>query len=132
MSYDLALSENGDLIFAANRDLQGVSGIALIEQRMRLRLRMMRGQWQFDPEGTLGSRLYTLPGKSPEEASAQAQMYVREALREMDEIQVDGVTTSTTKDRGLEVHVQYHLTSDDGSTVPDLTLDLSVTVPVGG
>lgn len=119
-------------MFSGNRDLQGVSGIALIEQRMRLRLRMMRGQWQFDISGTLGSRLYTLPGKSPDEAAAQAQMYVREALRDMTEIAIDDVITDTTADRGLELHVQYHLTDDDGSTVPDLTLDLAVTVPVGG
>lgn len=131
MAYDLALSENGDLIFSGNRDLQGASGTALIEQRMRLRLRMMRGQWQFDLDGRLGSRLYTLSGKSPEDAAAQAQMFVREALREMTEIEVDDVIVEVAG-RGLEIHVQYHLANDEeSSTVSDLNLDLSVTVSVG-
>lgn len=130
MAYDLALSENGDLIFAANRDLQGVSGIALVEQRIRLRLRMMRGQWQFDTEARLGSRLYTLPGKPIEDATPQAQVFVREALRDMDDISIDDVVIESSA-RGLEIHVQYHLSSDDEAET-DLNLVMTVAVPVGG
>lgn len=132
MSYDLALSPSGDLIFSGNRDIQGVSGMALIEQRMRTRLRLLRGQWQFDPEGRLGSRLYTLTGKAPDLAAQQAPMFVREALRDMEEIEIDDVLIDTTS-RDIQVHVKYHLVGDDENfSAPDINFNLVVSVPVGG
>jgi hypothetical protein len=45
MSYDLAISEHGDLILAGNRDLGGVSGVDLLNQRIQTRLRLHRGSW---------------------------------------------------------------------------------------
>lgn len=132
MPYDLALSEHGDLIFSASRDLQGVSGIALVEQRIRLRLRIPRGQWQFDADGNLGSQLFTLTGQSMDAATSHAQIYVREALRDMNEIIVDDVLVSGSSDgRSLEIHVKYHVSEDDGSTAPELNLDLAVSFPIG-
>lgn len=131
MPFDLALSPNGDLIIAGNRDLLGVSGTALIEQRIRVRLRMMRGQWQYDPSGNLGSQLFTLAGKSPEIVQSHAPAYVREALRDMEEIQIDDVSVLLNTDRSAEIHVKYRLTEDDGSTIPDLLLDLDIVIPLG-
>lgn len=81
--FDLALAANGDLVFAANRDLAGVSGIDLIEQRIKLRLKLRRGTWLYDPERTLGSQLFRLSGASADEASTALTAYVQEALRPM-------------------------------------------------
>jgi len=90
--FDLALSSHGDLIFSANRDLAGISGTDLLEQRMRIRLILQKGAWSYDSSGTLGSSLYQLIGMAPEQAGNFIDPYVREALRPMSsEITVDEV-----------------------------------------
>jgi hypothetical protein len=83
--WDLAISEHGDLIFSANRDLAGISGTDLIDQRIGIRLRLQRASWIYDDDGSLGSNLHTLIGLSPADAQATANALVREALREMDD-----------------------------------------------
>jgi hypothetical protein len=132
MSYDLAISENGDLIMTANRDLSGISGSALLEQRIRLRLRVRRGQWIFDSTQTLGSQLFTLSGLPAADASKYARAYVLEALKDMEEISVEDVQIQqTTKDISLIVVYQQILTQDDSSIPSDQGLqDLSITVPI--
>lgn len=132
MSYDLAISEQGDLIITAHRDLAGTSGQALIEQRMKTRLRLHRGEWLFDTTQTLGSQLFTLSGLPQEKAQAYVDAYVREALRDMDEISVDSVQIAAT-DHDLTLAVQYHqeLTQDDDLIPADEGLqELQVTIPV--
>src|SRR4051794_13029946 len=95
MPYDLLISENGDLVFSAIRDLQGIAGIGQINQRVRMRLKIPLGSWIYDDDGTLGSNLYTLSGVNPVEAQSRAEAYVREALRPMTEISVDSVELVT-------------------------------------
>lgn len=132
MSYDLAISTNGDLIVTAHRDLAGISGSALVEQRIKLRLRMHRGQWLFDSTQSLGSQLYTLAGQKSENAVKYVQAYVREALRDMEEISVEDVQVHLTKkDISLVVLYQQELTQDDSVIPSDQGLqELSVTVPI--
>lgn len=132
MAYDVAISNNGDLIFTSHRDLAGISGSALIEQRIRLRLRLHRGQWIFDANATLGSQLFTLSGKRPEDAQKYVQAYVREALRDMAEISVEDVqVVATAKDISLTVVYQQEPTQDDSVIPADQGLQqLSVTVPI--
>ena len=98
MAYDLAISDLGDLILAANRDLAGTTGSALLEQRIRMRLRLHRGAWKYDFTQTLGSQLYTLSGTPGERAAEYADAYVREALINMQEITVVEVQTYPTAD----------------------------------
>jgi hypothetical protein len=132
MSFDLAFSENGDLIVAAHRDLAGTSGTALIEQRMKIRLRMQRGRWIYDFTQTLGSQLHTLSGLPSASATRYVDAYVREALRDMEEISVDEVQVIPT-DHDLTVNVIYHqeLTADDSAIPTDTDLQsLSFTIPV--
>src|SRR5262245_14831363 len=90
MSYDLVVSEHGDLIMSSNRDLAGGSGADLIEQRIKIRLRMHRGSWFYDLNDTLGSMLYQIIGNHPE-SSLQVDSRVREALQPMDEISIEEI-----------------------------------------
>lgn len=132
MPYDIAISEHGDLILAANRDYAGVSGQALIEQRIRLRLRITRESWVFDQN--LGSRLHTQAGSSPEEISARAEAIVREALRDMPDVTVEGVIVEIESSHVIVVHVQYTAVESVFGNASDVTSQgtLSVTVPLGG
>lgn len=112
MAWDIALSEHGDLVIAGNRDLAGISGSDLIEQRMKLRMKITRGSWIYDDEGSLGSNLNAVINMPPERMQTAAVGYVKEALRPMDEINVKQVQIETgTHD--IIVHVYYEITGDD-------------------
>lgn len=115
MSWDIALSNQGDLIFSASRDIAGISGVDLIKQRIRIRLRLMRGAWIYDDTGTLGSNLHTLLSSTPDKAIQAAPAYTREALRGMDEITVDDVNIGTT-DRSASVEVKFSVRVMPGET----------------
>lgn len=132
MAWDLAVSENGDFVFAAHRDLAGVSGTDLIEQRIRLRLRIVRGSWVFDTDKTLGSYLHQLVGMNPVKASGLAPAYVREALRTMTEISVDDVLLSYT-DRDLTLEIRYHVLLSPGQPNAGATeQERSISVTLAG
>lgn len=114
--YDLAISEHGDLIVAGNRDLAGVSGIDLINQRIVIRLTIHRGTWFFDVDGTLGSFLYRVLGQAPGSA-LEIDSYVREALRQMTEIAVEEVVTEYDEDtKALAIQVFYSQTPEIGES----------------
>lgn len=145
--FDLALSPNGDLILAGNRDLAGISGADLVEQRIRLRLRLRRGTWVYDENETLGSQLHRMIGMAPEEAHNSVGAYVREALRTMDDINVDDVLHFHVNAEGevgdvhdpneniaVEVLVLYTIISDDENTTEDISeqRELRVSIPIGG
>jgi hypothetical protein len=130
ISYDLALSGHGDLVVSGNRDLAGISGTDLIEQRIRLRLRVQRGSWIYDETQTLGSNLNNVIGMEPERAQSVADNLVREALIRMTEITVSGVTL-IYGDKDVTTVVHYQITSEgegsEGSEeaeVHDLTITL--------
>lgn len=89
MPHDLAISEHNDLIFAANNDLAMVFGTDLIEQRIRLRLKMIRGQWIYDEKKTLGSDLRSIL-HSPH-APLKTEAIVRAALADMKDIKIGNV-----------------------------------------
>jgi len=132
MPYDIAISGYGDLILAGNRDLAGITGTALIEQRIRMRLRLHRGAWKYDFEQNLGSQLYTLSGTPAENAAAYCDAYVREALADMEEITVVEVQViPTTKDLTLIIVYQEEVTGDDQLIPRDSDMQqVTVSVPV--
>jgi phage baseplate assembly protein W len=110
--YDLAISEHGDLILAGNRDLAGVSGTDLVNQRIRMRLLVHRGAWFYDRDGTFGSNLHEVLGKAPSSA-IQTDAYVREALRSMEDISIEEIFTEYDEDgKSLIVFVSY-IVSDE-------------------
>jgi hypothetical protein len=130
--YDLAISEHGDLIVAGNRDLAGVSGIDLIDQRIVIRLKIHRGTWIFDAEGTLGSFLYRVLGQAPQSA-LEIDSYVREALRQMTEISIEEVVTEYDEDlKSLTVQVLYSQNPEVGESdidLPSAIQSTTVTIP---
>lgn len=130
MPFDLAISENGDLIFSAIRDLQGIGGIGQVNQRVRTRLKIPLASWIYDDEGTLGSQLYTLVSSNPAEAQARAEAYVREALRPMEDVNVDHVEL-VPESNGFTVNVFYRLAGSDEFTSVDLG-PLSLSIQPGG
>jgi hypothetical protein len=132
MAWDLVLADNGDVILSANRDLLGVSGTALIEQRIRLRLKLHRGEWIYDENDTLGSQLFQLSGLPPAEATRYVGAHVREALRDMDEISIYDVQIEYG-DRGIDVVVQYQveLSPDEGG-IPGEIEPQVITVGIPG
>ena len=144
--YDLVISPVGDLVMAANSDLGGISGTALLEQRMRVRLMLHQGSWAYDTSGTLGSSLYTLAGQAPDKAGAAIEPFVRQALRPMEsEISVDEVWIAYQQSdgsltqaplpasRAIMVVVIYHVqpAPDEISTNTDQQ-QLNVLLPLGG
>lgn len=94
MSWDIALAPTGDIRFSSSGDLAGISGTDLIEQRMMLRMKIQRGSWTYDEDGTLGSQLVRLTGMASQLAITQVDAYVREALRDMNEISIGDIDIS--------------------------------------
>lgn len=130
MPFDLMLSEHGDLVFSATRDLQGVGGEAQVKQSIRTRLKIPRGSWDYDDDGTLGSMLYTLSGSHPGEIQMRAAAFVRDALRGMDEIAVDDVGVEIV-DNNLSVTVYYHMVGTTGD-IADSGAGVTFSLPAGG
>lgn len=107
MAYDLAISSHGDLIMSGNRDLAGVSGSDLLDQRIKLRLIVHRGTWYYDTYGTLGSNLYKVLGVAPQ-AALEIEAYVREALRSMEEISIENIEALYNEDlKAIVVRIEY-------------------------
>lgn len=129
--YDLAISEHGDLILGANRDLAGVVGIGVTSQRIVIRLRTPRGQWTHDASGSFGSELRVLLRDNSPNTQARAENYILEALSPMSDISVENVEVNR-KGRNSEITVHYspivsdtELATDE---VDDVVLTASVTI----
>jgi hypothetical protein len=128
MSWDLVISEHGDLVFGSNRDLAGVSGNDLLEQRMRLRLKIQRGSWVYDEDENLGSRLNTVSTMRPDQMDTAVRAYVQEALLPMTEIVVTDVQVEIVDSHSITAHV-FYVVSGDEETDPEIH-ELEASVPV--
>lgn len=132
MSWDLAISEHGDLILAGNRDLSGVSGPNLTDQRISTRLIVHRGTWVYDEEGTFGSELYQAIGKPPDSA-LEIDALVRNALAPMSEVAIEEIFWEYDEDsKAVVIQVSYQII-DSGMGYIDqsggLTQKSTVTIP---
>jgi hypothetical protein len=97
MAYDIALSENFDLVVTGSRDLAGIDGDDLIAQRIKTRLRIERGSWVLDDVGSLGSDIHQYFGSPSDKFTQVLPTLIRQALAEMDDIEiVDIVVTQQT------------------------------------
>lgn len=133
MSFDLAISEHGDLVLAGHRDLGGKSGTDLLEQRMLLRLRLMRGAWTFDDTDTLGSNLHHISGMAPAKAIEIAPAYVREALRPVDDVTIEDVK-ATTDGQNLTMIITYRVSdvNIDVTASVEESRQLEISLPLSG
>jgi phage gp46-like protein len=134
MAFDIAVSDHGDLIFSAAKDLQYVDGKPLLEQRMLVRLVLTRGAWILDRDSDLGSELRFLLGRRPGQIEEDAKNYVRIALEPMqDEIEIHDVAVTQTSETELEISVAYQPIIPDAP--PALRQEIStvlLSVPLTG
>lgn len=137
MSWDLALAASGDLIFtpgdivfSQSADLSGISGVNLIEQRMITRLKIHRGSWTYDQDGSFGSQLHNLTSMTPQMAMPAATAYVQEALREITEIQVDEVHVSKSG-TSLVLIIDYHVLEENISMTDENEQQLELVIAGG-
>lgn len=106
--YDFALHpETGDWLFAANADIQGVSGEQVIEQRIRTRLRISQ-PWDLDPtNGTLGSSIREMARLQRGRIVRELPLAIKEALAPMTDIQIQDVAVSEYGDTAVLVEIEY-------------------------
>lgn len=134
MPYDLAISEHGDLILAGNRDLAGMTSVDLLNQRIKIRLKIHRGSWYYDTDGTLGSFLFQVVGKDPQ-SDLQIESYVREGLRAMqDEISLEEISHEYDPDtNSVVVHVLYTIQSQTegvGLDISEEPIGTTIQIPL--
>jgi len=127
MSWDLALAPSGDLIFSPSGDLSGISGVDLLQQRMMMRMKIQRGSWTYDDDGSLGSQMVRLTGMTTTAGPSHVDAYVREALREMTEIEVDSVGVEV-KGTAVVVLINYHVLEETISTDDERQQQLEVVI----
>lgn len=146
MAKDFAMSNNGDLIFAGNRDLLTVSDQEQVEQRIRVRLLLPRGTFLYDTDEFVGSDIVgpdivsTLRRiGSDERVYDDLILRVYEALAPMTDIVVSDVRIEWTEETSsLEIMVVYRMTAEvdenpDAIGDPELMpgeIDVSFTLPV--
>ena len=117
--WDLALSQYGDLIFAANRDFLGVAGVPRVEQCIRTRIKIPRGSWVYDTEQKLGSRVHGALNHGRERAAQEIPIFVHEALDDMPEITVGEIDVASEDDRNINLLIGYTIdTLPDGAGEP--------------
>ena len=97
-----------DLEFAPNMDVALSSGEDLIEQRILVRLIMMRG-WIYDTTGELGSNLYSSLSETGPQAIEDIPALVLEALSPMNKeiIVNDVLVAESPNEASLLVTVEY-------------------------
>jgi hypothetical protein len=118
--FDVAISSDGDLIISGNRDLAGIDGTNLIEQRMRLRCRIPRGEWVYDDDRRLGSKLHTILGSDPAKAIPEIQVFINEALRGMEDATIQEIQVNQ-EGRQLTAIIAYEpvVPSDEIKTIEE-------------
>lgn len=102
--FDLKIDTNGDLVFAGNLDLMGATGDEVAEQRVVVRLKIPKGSWLYDINGTLGSELREIIRNARSYSSDRARTYVMDALSHASDIAVANVQI-TPSERGSQVDI---------------------------
>jgi hypothetical protein len=131
MAVDLAFNfKVGDLAVAPNKDLDRKTGADLVEQRIRVRLKIVQGSWLLDPTGgSLGSRLVDALRLPMFRAETEIPLIVQEALEPMDDISVTNVVATPNKDdsSSVDLTIYYSILDDSGQTTEE-QLTTSVTI----
>lgn len=117
MGWDLVWHRHKDLEFSANMDVAIIGGDELLQQRIVLRLIMMRG-WIYDTTGELGSNLHTALDDQMNKDFDALPALVLQALDPISsEITVTDVIIreSPTDSRAVEAIVEYVKNSQLGA-----------------
>jgi hypothetical protein len=116
MAYDIATDpKTGDWLFSANRDIQHVEGEDVVSQRLRHRLKIVRGAWILDPsDGALGSRIEQAFRLPRGRVIREMPLIVQEALAPMsDDIDLQTVEVEEVTPTQIRVRIDYAITSGD-------------------
>lgn len=111
MAKDIYLDENNDLVFDTNGRITLVEGASEVAQRVRNRLLMLKGEWDFDVRLGLRYRLdFFRIGVSLESIESIVRDYL---------LSTDGVTSiyslELTKDDDNKLTVSVTLVTDEGA-----------------
>lgn len=131
MSVDIALDKTtGDLIVSPANDAGLVSGQDEVEQRMRIRLKVVLGTWQLQP--SLGSTMNSLLRMPTSMTISNLPLVVKEALAPMSDVQVSDVTAwlDPLDPRKVRFDVYYQVV-DSESEGQLVTFSDSITVVSG-
>jgi len=126
---DLAIDYNtGDLIASPTHDLDVRTGVGVIEQRIRVRLRVWYGEWDINP--TLGSRIHDVMRMPSWRALTEAELAIREALEPMTDIIVQNVAIEldAEDERKLNVRLTYAVVEPEGEPTDSFVLTTSLRV----
>lgn len=129
MATDLALDYNtGDLVISPTGDLDLRTGTKTIDQRIRVRLRIIQGAWAFDPSnGTLGSRIREMYRMPTWRAASELGLVIREALEPMEDIAVQSVDVAQDADDERKLHLQItYIPIEDGDNADEQTVETTV------
>jgi hypothetical protein len=129
LKFDFA---KGDLAIAPNKDIDRAIGSGLVEQRIKVRLMIVQGEWVDDPTGgQIGSRLRDALRMPLFRAEAEIPLLVNEALDPMTDILVSNVivTPNATDNSALDITIIYSTVDDTGASTQE---DLSTTITLAG
>lgn len=80
-----------------------------------IRLRIPRGSWTYDDDDSFGSQLHRLMGASATAGIAQIDAYVREALRDMTDIEITDVNISVNPiTQAVTLLIDYNVLDETG------------------
>lgn len=136
MPTDLALDQaTGDLHIEPNNDIAVISGQALVDQRIRVRLKVPQGDWLVnlglnEGEFGMGSRLHEMARLTVDRAFSEIPLVVKEALAPMTDIRVQDVVCSLPENTPTQVDFTVYYTvldDEEGESESDvLTFNDSV------
>lgn len=124
MALDLRIDfQNRDLTLSPVSDLAIAQGDDLVRQRVLIRLIVERGTFEYDPTGTLGSRIMLLARATGINVFQAVDQAVREALEPMADIRVVAVNAAyalmsddvTEDKRTIRVEVRYVMVENQAS-----------------
>jgi hypothetical protein len=127
---DLAIDySTGDLKISPTKDIDVRTGLKTVEQRIRVRLRIIQGAWSLDPtNGTLGSRLREIFRMPSWRAVGELELVIREALEPMDDLRLQrvNVTIDDKDKRILHVLIGYAAIEEGDEETDVQTLETTV------
>lgn len=129
MAFDVRMNlATGDWEFNGLRDLAGVEAEQLIQQRVHVRLKVIRGTFMYDRTGTLGSRLVNLLNLDVPHGVEQIESIIREALAPMQDITITGITVNYAGDKSqnhpvldprmVKATIEYTIVSETADIIP--------------
>ena len=106
---------DGDYVMNARGGVETVSGRDELLQRIKYKLTARRGAFPLMP--ALGSRLWMLRSLKPSERRGAAEVFIREALENENEIRLENVVVTAT-DENIRVEISF---AHSGGTI-EMTL----------